>query len=734
MNLINIVINNRPVSVRSTATILQACDSVGVDVPRFCYHESLSVAGNCRICLVEVHKSPKPVVACARPVSPNIVIYTNTPLVRKAREAVLEFLLLHHPLDCPICDQGGECDLQDEAIRYGSDRGRTTEFKRSVEDADTGPVVKRIITRCIHCTRCVRFASEVAGLDGLGAFGRGEIREIGTYLPNLIRTELSGNLVDLCPVGALTSKPYAYTARRWELTTTETLDPLDAIGVDIVVQTRSASSNGSKTTSTATGGSIGSIETLLRILPRNNGRYREVWLSDRSRYGFEGLRHSRVLQPLYSEVGASVKSTFAPARWSEILPIVARRFIAPLSTSASAKSPVSFLGGHINVEEIFATLNFVALIGWSSPRFTGSNGVSASSLNVDHPSNWSFQHDRSSTSFLSTIVSCAIVGSNIRSETSLFNTILRREQIRRGIRISFIRPFRSQRLRRNHIGSTFRSLLLLIENRTPSTLQIFNERTSFFIGETSLHSYHGDALQAFSYFLGHRLLTGIPSDRRYGTVHSTRASRAYAALGFGSNQKSQSIYNEIKNSANRVLVHSNGLSRRVLNEIKNRTTFLTIGTHVPENVSSRSAKDNFVIPTTSLYERDGHFLTLNGIGGTRRRHIKAVSAPSGLRTVDVFWSTFARRQGSTTWRRWNEVLGALELERPRSLLLDKPSKAFSVQAFSLAKRGSIVSTPASFITPSNDDIYINDPITLNSPTIGEASIFLNSQTSFYREI
>jgi NADH dehydrogenase (ubiquinone) Fe-S protein 1 len=214
MSIVNIVINNRPINVRSTATILQACDSVGVDVPRFCYHESLSVAGNCRRCLVEVHKSPKPVVACAIPVSPNIIVYTDTPLVRKAREAVLEFLLLHHPLDCPICDQGGECDLQDEAIRYGSDRGRTTEFKRSVEDADTGPVVKRIITRCIHCTRCVRFASEVAGLDGLGAFGRGELTEIGTYLPNLLRTELSGNLVDLCPVGALTSKPYAYTSRR----------------------------------------------------------------------------------------------------------------------------------------------------------------------------------------------------------------------------------------------------------------------------------------------------------------------------------------------------------------------------------------------------------------------------------------------------------------------------------------------------------------------------------------
>ena len=213
MNLIPITINNRSFSVRPQSTILQACEIAGIDLPRFCYHEKLSVAGNCRMCLVEVQKSPKPVVACAMPVSKGMSIYTDTPLVRKAREAVLEFLLINHPLDCPICDQGGECDLQDEAYAYGSDHGRFFEFKRSVEDKECGPIIKTIMTRCIHCTRCVRFSSEVAGNEVMGAFGRGEDREIGTYVNLLIRTELSGNLVDLCPVGALTSKPYAFQAR-----------------------------------------------------------------------------------------------------------------------------------------------------------------------------------------------------------------------------------------------------------------------------------------------------------------------------------------------------------------------------------------------------------------------------------------------------------------------------------------------------------------------------------------
>jgi NADH dehydrogenase (ubiquinone) Fe-S protein 1 len=213
MSLISLVINNKPYEVRANASILQACEEVGIYLPRFCYHEKLSVAGNCRICLVEVEKSPKPVVSCAMPVSKGMVIYTDTPLVKKVRESVLEFLLINNPLDCPICDQGGECDLQDETLQFGSDRGRFYEFKRGVEDKEVGPIIKTIMTRCIHCTRCVRFSTEIAGQESMGSFGRGEETEIGTYVQEFIKTELSGNLADICPVGALTSKPYAYRAR-----------------------------------------------------------------------------------------------------------------------------------------------------------------------------------------------------------------------------------------------------------------------------------------------------------------------------------------------------------------------------------------------------------------------------------------------------------------------------------------------------------------------------------------
>jgi NADH dehydrogenase/NADH:ubiquinone oxidoreductase subunit G len=211
--MIEIIINNNKYFFEKNLTVLQACEQAHITIPRFCYHEKLSVAGNCRMCLVEIEKSPKPVAACAMPLTPGMVIFTETPLVKKAREAVLEFLLINHPLDCPICDQGGECDLQDLTLNYGSDRSRFFELKHGVEDKECGPIVKTIMTRCIHCTRCVRFLSEIAGIEIFGALGRGEHMEIGSFLNKYLKTELSGNLVDLCPVGALTSKPYAFLAR-----------------------------------------------------------------------------------------------------------------------------------------------------------------------------------------------------------------------------------------------------------------------------------------------------------------------------------------------------------------------------------------------------------------------------------------------------------------------------------------------------------------------------------------
>ena len=277
-----LTIDGREIQVPDGLTVLQACELAGVEIPRFCYHERLSVAGNCRMCLVEMEKSPKPIASCAMPAGEGMVIKTDTPLVEKARRGVMEFLLINHPLDCPICDQGGECDLQDQAMAYGFDRSRFEENKRAVKEKYMGPLIKTIMTRCIHCTRCVRFATEVAGVEEMGALGRGEHLEIST-LEHAINSELSGNLIDVCPVGALTSRPYAFTARPWELRKTYSVDALDAVGSSIRGDTRG--------------------REVMRVLPRLHEDVNEEWIADKSRYACDGLARQRLDRPFVRKDG-----------------------------------------------------------------------------------------------------------------------------------------------------------------------------------------------------------------------------------------------------------------------------------------------------------------------------------------------------------------------------------------------------------------------------------------------
>jgi NADH-quinone oxidoreductase subunit G len=299
-DLVKLTVDGVSVEVPAGTSILQACETAGAEIPRFCYHERLSVAGNCRMCLVEVERAPKPVASCAMPVAPDMVVHTGTDMVKDAREGVMEFLLINHPLDCPICDQGGECDLQDQALGYGHDASRFADNKRAVEEKFMGPLVKTEMTRCIHCTRCVRFSTEVAGVPEIGAIGRGEDMEITTYLEASLDSELSGNVIDLCPVGALTSKPYAFTARPWELRKTETIDVMDAVGSSIRVDARG--------------------REVMRILPRNHDDVNEEWISDKSRFVWDGINRQRLDRPYLRAKGKLVE-----ASWSEVFEAIAAR-------------------------------------------------------------------------------------------------------------------------------------------------------------------------------------------------------------------------------------------------------------------------------------------------------------------------------------------------------------------------------------------------------------------------
>ncbi len=288
-----VTVDGIAVEVPNGSTVLQACELAGKEIPRFCYHERLSIAGNCRMCLVEIEKAPKPVASCAFPVADNMVVKTDTPMVRNGRRGVMEFLLINHPLDCPICDQGGECDLQDQALGYGMDHTRYEENKRAVKDKNLGPLVKTVMTRCIHCTRCIRFITEVAGVPDLGATSRGESMEVGTYVEKALGSELSGNIIDLCPVGALTSKPYAFVARPWELKKTDSIDVMDAVGTNIRVDSRGPE--------------------VLRILPRLNEDVNEEWLGDKARFSIDGLKRRRLDRPWIKRDGKLAQATWVDA-------------------------------------------------------------------------------------------------------------------------------------------------------------------------------------------------------------------------------------------------------------------------------------------------------------------------------------------------------------------------------------------------------------------------------------
>ncbi len=313
-------VNDIEVEVEEGLTVLQACEKAGAEIPRFCYHEKLSIAGNCRMCLVEMEKSPKPIASCAMPAAEGMNIKTNTRFVEKARKGVMEFLLANHPLDCPVCDQGGECDLQDQSMFYGVDKSRFKENKRAVPEKYMGPLIKTQMTRCIHCTRCVRFATEVAGVSELGAIGRGEDMQITTYLEQSMQSELSANVIDLCPVGALTSKPYVFEARPWELKKTETVDVMDAVGSNVRVDTYDWE--------------------VKRVLPIINEDINEEWISDKTRYACDGLLNQRLDTPFIK-----YNRKFEKASWSEVFKIIKSKF-----ENSSKDRVCGFVGDLTNME------------------------------------------------------------------------------------------------------------------------------------------------------------------------------------------------------------------------------------------------------------------------------------------------------------------------------------------------------------------------------------------------
>lgn len=716
-NLIPITINNRLYQVRANASILQACEEASIDIPRFCYHEKLSVAGNCRMCLVEVEKSPKPVVACAMPVSKNMIIYTNTPLVKKAREAVLEFLLINHPLDCPICDQGGECDLQDETLQYGADRGRFFEFKRSVEDKECGPIVKTIMTRCIHCTRCVRFSAEIAGQEVLGSFGRGQETEIGTYVQSFIKTELSGNLIDLCPVGALTSKPYAFVARSWELQKCDTIDFFDGSCADILVQTRKLSTpqyeNGKIT--------YKSREEIVRILPRFNGLIQDNWISDKTRYAFDGLNKQRLVKPSYFDKNSSVKNN----TWANLIIEISSRLARNVYQSWENKTvqyvTPSRLGiiveSFIDVEGLYLLNTALKFYGATDIQY----GNSKINLNLDAPV--FFNLNRSFESF-EKLNGLFLIGTNPRFEASILNTLLRKQQLNRALPYIAVSTYMQPKFKYNHAGNSIKNLLKIIENKENVSTKFANlDNTSIILGVENLKNSGAFLIQNLVRFLGKKFYVKTKKGDRLGFLHTNVASLAFANLGVNAGARSKLyLSNERDKKFNNLfLIQPYKISTQKWLSTSVYTHIIGFSTHKSINILC-----DHLLPIKSFYEKDGF---LYNVEGRLRKFYKAVTAPTGTRSLESLIMTLCRVQFLP--QEWFGVLKTfwmLNDEIPLNNLIEKDVSNYFFNMFNIQEENFKIY--ASFFIPAIMNFYITDHITENSSTMGECALFLTENNNF----
>jgi NADH-quinone oxidoreductase subunit G len=496
--MVKLTIDGTEVEIDPGSSVLQACEKAGREIPRFCYHERLSVAGNCRMCLVEIEKAPKPIASCAYPVADGMVVKTDTPMVRNGRRGVMEFLLINHPLDCPICDQGGECDLQDQSYAYGMDHSRYAENKRAVKDKNLGPLVKTVMTRCIQCTRCIRFATEIAGVPELGATARGENMEVGTYVEKALSSELSGNLIDICPVGALTSKPYAFVSRPWELQKTDSVDVLDAVGTPIRIDARGPE--------------------VLRILPRVDDSINEEWLGDKSRFSLDGLKRRRLDKPWLR-----VNGKLQPASWQEAFGAIAAKLHGLPGARMGAVA-----GDLCDAESMMALKDLLGALG--SENFDcRQDGAKLDATRRE------FYLFNSTIAGIDVADAVLLIGTNPRHEATVLNARLRKRYLatQGHLPVGAIGPAADFTYKVTHLGDQPGVLTgLRDENHAFGQLLRGAARPMVIVGQGALARDDGTAVLAAAWDLAAAVGALTPEWHGFNVLH-TAASRVGALdLGF----------------------------------------------------------------------------------------------------------------------------------------------------------------------------------------------------------
>jgi NADH-quinone oxidoreductase subunit G len=586
-----IIINNKEIEFENGMTVLQACELAGAEIPRFCYHERLSIAGNCRMCLVEMDKSAKPIASCAMPAAEGMKIKTNTDMVEKARKGVMEFLLANHPLDCPVCDQGGECDLQDQSLYYGFDKSRFKENKRKVKDKYMGPLIKTIMTRCIHCTRCVRFATEVGGVTEIGAIGRGENMEITTYLEKSMESELSANVIDLCPVGALTSKPYAFEARPWELKKTETIDVMDAVGSNIRVDTYGWE--------------------VKRILPRLNNNINEEWISDKTRYACDGLLKQRLDKPYKRDNGKLIESN-----WDEVINIVCSKI---------KETDTKHIAGHIgDLQSIETTNGFKTLldsININNYDFREKPFY----INYKNKINYTFNSSIRGIEDSDCIV---LIGANPRHEATMVNARIRKVYISKKIPIFSFGDPGDLTYDYKLAGNSTEDIKKFVNKETEiSKIFLKSKKPIIIIGESALE---GEAGKFIFESIGKFLFENNFINNEWNSLNILiqNASTVGAIdLGFHNKSNNFNFFDKLKNNEFSLLylIGSDNLDFDKKNEF-----IIYQGSH-----GDRLAQiADIILPSPAFTEQNGSFINLEG------RLQKAVKAtyPPGVSKED--WKIF----------------------------------------------------------------------------------------------
>ncbi|HKT20941.1 MAG TPA: NADH-quinone oxidoreductase subunit NuoG [Stellaceae bacterium] len=663
-----LTINGMEVEVPAGSTVLQACQQLGIEVPHFCYHERLAIAGNCRMCLVEQEKSPKPIASCAQPVADGMVIHTDSEKAKKARHGVMEFLLINHPLDCPICDQGGECDLQDQAMAYGFDRGRYQENKRAVKDKDFGPVVATSMNRCIHCTRCIRFIADVAGVADLGGIGRGEHMEIDTFVGKALESELSGNIIDLCPVGALTAKPYAFVARPWELRKTESIDVLDAVGSNIRVDSRGPA--------------------VLRILPRLHEDVNEEWISDKTRFALDGLGKRRLDRPYVRRAGK-----LAEASWSEAFAAIADR-LKPLAGVRCA----AIAGDLADAEAMLALKNLMTALG--SPHFDCRQDGARLDASC-----------RSAYLFNTTIAgiekadACVLIGTDPRAEAAILNARLRKRWLQGGFRVGAFGPALDLTFPVTQLGTGPQDLVERAREFLGAAKQ-----PMLVLGQGALRRKDGAAILGLARELAESAGMVREDWNGFNVLHLAAARVGGLDLGFVPAAGGRDVAGIIAGCENGEIDFLYLLGADAIDTRRLGKAFVVYQGHHGDRGASRA---DVVLPGAAYTEKDAIYVNTEGRVQLARR---AVFPPGEAREDWTILRALSGALGKTLpYDSLAQLRAQMAKSYPSFAAIDRPPRA-AWGAF--GARGAVDAAP--FIYPITD-FYRTDVISRASPTMAECA-------------